>query len=549
MINLKSVMSNPVITVTPEAKLSEVVTLMGYHNISVVVVVDGKFPVSIFTERSLLRLVTAGDYNPHQAIKEIILTKPITSPTGTDIHEAYLLFLQHNIRHMIVVDDQGMLAGIATETDLLHSLGLEYFVSFDNLKEVTTQNVTSLKPDESVATALQLMNNSKISSIVIEENWKPIGIITERDIVRLVQNGVEIHSTSLREAMSHPVRTVTTDISAHTAAGLFRKNNIRRLVIVDKNEQLAGIVTETDIVKGLQSDYVNLLKDVIETQVIELRTVRKQLNDKIILESMMESSTDIAFVITDLDYNVLHSNKTAKTLFGYNRQEANKIGLTTILHREGISKKHLNHAVDNIKKKGKFSFTYTNKKAQYFHHIESNVFGIKNKNNGIEGYVLIGKDITDSIGTNRRLKKRSKELEETNAALRVLLRQREFDKAEMSQIFQQNVDQLILPFFCKLRKSNNDPNQNNIIKSIESNLRQINSPFAHRISSLYSKLTPAEIQVANLIKNGHSSKETASILNLSDKTVYTHRRNIRKKSGITNQKVNLQTILQQAEET
>jgi DNA-binding CsgD family transcriptional regulator len=104
-----------------------------------------------------------------------------------------------------------------------------------------------------------------------------------------------------------------------------------------------------------------------------------------------------------------------------------------------------------------------------------------------------------------------------------------------------------LSFFSKLRKSNTSPSQENIIKSIENNLRQINSPFAHRILSIYSKLTPAEIQVANLIKNGHSSKEIASLLNLSAKTVYTHRRNIRKKSGITNQKINLQTILQQVE--
>jgi DNA-binding CsgD family transcriptional regulator len=67
------------------------------------------------------------------------------------------------------------------------------------------------------------------------------------------------------------------------------------------------------------------------------------------------------------------------------------------------------------------------------------------------------------------------------------------------------------------------------------------------MTALYSKLTPAETQVANLIKNGHSSKEIASLLHISDKTVYTHRRNIRNKSGITNQKVNLQTILQQLE--
>jgi PAS domain S-box-containing protein len=130
---------------------------------------------------------------------------------------------------------------------------------------------------------------------------------------------------------------------------------------------------------------------------------------------------------------------------------------------------------------------------------------------------------------------------------RVLLKQMEIDKEEIGQVFQQNVDQLVLPFFSKLREKNTSFNQDSIIKSIESTLRQINSPFAHRITALYSKLTPAEIQVANLIKNGHSSKEIASLLHISDKTVYTHRRNIRKKSGITNQKVNLQTILQQLE--
>lgn len=547
MINLKSVMSSPVVTVTPESALSEAVALMEHHNISAIVVVDGKFPAGIFTERSLLRLVTSGAYDPNQAIKEIILTEPITSKTETDIHEAYLLFLQHNIRHLIVVDDQGMLTGITTETDLLHSLGLEYFVSFDDLNDVTTKNVQSLKQDESVVAAMQLMSTNNISSIVIEENKRPIGIITERDIVRLIRAETDLMSTPLKEVMSSPVHTAASNTSAHSAAKLFREHNIRRLVISCENGQLAGIVTETDIVKGLQSDYVNLLKEVIETQVIELQTVRKQLNDKIILESMMESATDIAFVITDLDYNILHSNKTAETLFGYTLQDANKIGIPTLFHQEGVSLEYLDQAIEQIRNSGKFSYTYTTKKGRKSCHIESNIFGIKSKENSIEGYVLIARDITESVQTSEHLKKRSAELEETNAALRVLLRQRELDKEEISQVFQQNVDQLVLPFFCKLRKSNTSSSQDNIIKSIENNLKQINAPFAHRISNLYSKLTPAEIQVANLIKNGHSSKETASLLNLSDKTVYTHRRNIRKKSGITNQKVNLQTILQQVE--
>ncbi|MFH0784893.1 MAG: PAS domain S-box protein [Pseudomonadota bacterium] len=163
--------------------------------------------------------------------------------------------------------------------------------------------------------------------------------------------------------------------------------------------------------------------------------------------------------------------------------------------------------------------------------------------------VIIGaietlQDVTRSHKAEEALLKSEQHYRELS---RVLSKQREIDKEEISQVFQQNVDQLVLPFFCKLRKNNTSSSQNKILESIENNLRQIHSPSAHRITALFSKLTPAEIQVANLIKNGHSSKEIASLLNISEKTVYTHRRNIRKKSGINNQKINLQTILQQLE--
>lgn len=129
MVTLKSVMSSPVVTVTPESPISEAVALMGHHNISAIVVVNNQFPVGIVTERSVLHLVTSGSFAPGQPTKETSLTKPITCILDADIHEAYLLFLKYNIRHMIVVDDQGMLTGIATETDLLQSLvRMEYFV-------------------------------------------------------------------------------------------------------------------------------------------------------------------------------------------------------------------------------------------------------------------------------------------------------------------------------------------------------------------------------------------------------------------------------------
>ena len=544
MILLKTLMTSPVITVSRETKITDAIDLMERHHISSLVITTDKRPIGIFTERSLLRTKMSGLFNNNLTIEEVMTPAPVTADLNNNIHEAYLLFLHHRIRHLIVVHKDGTLAGITTETDLLHGLGIEYFVSFNDISSITTRNVIHKKPDSTVFSAMQLMNNHNISSIVVIKNHKPIGIITERDIVRLIRTDIDINSTPLHKVMSQPVLTVSRNISAHQAAEFIREKGVRRLVIVKEDGKVGGIITETDIIKGLKSEYIDLLKEVIETQVVQLQTVRKQLNDKIILESMMHSTADIAFVITDLDFNILHFNARAEDLFGYSPRNLDKNSIQEIFSQEGVSTRQFKEAIEFIHHNGSYNFTHTRKYENHNYHIESNIFGIRGDDGTIQGYVLIGKDITKQINTREHLKKRSEELEETNAALRVLLKQREVDREEINKAFQNNIEQLVLPFFSKLRKTSSS-SQKKIISSIETNLREITSPFSHKISALYSKLTPAEIQVVNLVKSGHSSKEIADLLNLSPGTIYTHRRNIRKKSGITNKKVNLQTILNQ----
>jgi DNA-binding CsgD family transcriptional regulator len=78
---------------------------------------------------------------------------------------------------------------------------------------------------------------------------------------------------------------------------------------------------------------------------------------------------------------------------------------------------------------------------------------------------------------------------------------------------------------------------------LESNLNDVVSPFIHKLSSKYVGLTPTEIQIANLVKEGKTTKEIAEILHSSDRTVEFHRKNIRKKIGLVNRKVNLRSHL------
>jgi DNA-binding CsgD family transcriptional regulator len=138
---------------------------------------------------------------------------------------------------------------------------------------------------------------------------------------------------------------------------------------------------------------------------------------------------------------------------------------------------------------------------------------------------------------------RTSELEEVNSALRVLLKRRDEDKTELEEKVLYNVKELVVPYVERLKSGALDAKQTAYVSILESNLHNIVSAFAHKMSSKYLGLTPTEIQIANLVKQGRTTKEIAEILNSSDRTVEFHRKNIRKKIGIVNRKVNLRSHL------
>jgi DNA-binding NarL/FixJ family response regulator len=143
----------------------------------------------------------------------------------------------------------------------------------------------------------------------------------------------------------------------------------------------------------------------------------------------------------------------------------------------------------------------------------------------------------------RELRIKSENLEEMNTALKVLLKKREEDKNELEEKVIYNVKELILPFLEKLKRSKLDHRQQTCVDIIASNLNDIVAPFAKTLSTRYLNLTPSEIQIANLVKHGKTTKDIADLLNLSTRTIESHRDSIRQKLGIKNKRANLRTHL------
>jgi PAS domain S-box-containing protein len=164
--------------------------------------------------------------------------------------------------------------------------------------------------------------------------------------------------------------------------------------------------------------------------------------------------------------------------------------------------------------------------------------------------ITVLNDITARKRAEEALKKRDRELEvksrtltEMNAALKILLKQREKDKDEVEANVLSHVKQLVMPYMEKLKKCRIGAKEKGYVSILESTMKEIVSPFSNKLSSKYLNLTPKEIEIANLIKEGKTTKEIGELSNVSPGTVAFHRNNTRIKLNLKNKKDNLRSYL------
>jgi PAS domain S-box-containing protein len=175
---------------------------------------------------------------------------------------------------------------------------------------------------------------------------------------------------------------------------------------------------------------------------------------------------------------------------------------------------------------------------------------LRNPKRGIAGTIGIALDVTRRKEVERMLTQREQDLEikthsleELNAALRALLKRRDEERADYEKNLRFSFQEMIMPYLGKLKQSRLNDRQKALTDILEDNLKDLIAPFPLSLSSMYLELTPSEIRVANLIRQGRSTKEIADLLNVSQRTVESHRVNLREKLGIKHKKANLRTHL------
>lgn len=385
-----------IIGVQPEDETQKAIGLMREHNVSCVLVLEGEQPVGIFTERDLVRCVAE-----HRAgfrdrpISEVMTRGVLGCRADSRLYETFHLLAAHGIRHLAVQDEDGRAVGMVTQSDLIRHLGYDYFVKVKTVSQIMQKNVVTILPEASVLDASRLMAARSLSFLVAAAQFSPEGVITERDVTRLVAEGRDLAEVKVREVMSSPVVSLRHDAPAFEAAELMRNKGIRRLVVVDEFGAAVGVATQTDLVRGLESKYIETLKRIIVDQGEELdRAVRELTAKTLYLDSILTSSVDMGIVATDVEGRVAFCNSGAERCLGCAAAQMQGRTLAEIHAREGVPPERLAAAMQAVRQGQTHSFGFERPGPEGTLAISARLTAIRSRDS-LAGYVLLLMDVTE----------------------------------------------------------------------------------------------------------------------------------------------------------
>lgn len=285
---VREILSGSPISVSTFASLGEAAEKMESLHISCLLVEDEGKVVGIITERDIIRAFNASI--PIFDKVETVMTRGVITVQDTEeIHTAYHTMVVHGIRHLLVLDRQQSPIGVLTETDFRNQKREDFFKNTLDVARVMSHVYVEMPANSPAAQASLEMQARSLGCVVVTDRNMPVGILTERDMVRLFR--LQLTEAKLEEVMSKPVLTVRPDALLVDAAKLMKQKDVRRLVVTDNSGHVIGLLSEHDLIQNMEDEYVQMLELLVISQAHQLTedrffTLVNNLPQKIIVKDI-----------------------------------------------------------------------------------------------------------------------------------------------------------------------------------------------------------------------------------------------------------------------
>jgi two-component system sensor histidine kinase/response regulator len=256
---LRDIMTGTIRNLPPQAMLRDAARLMAEAHISSLLVMDDGTALGIVTESNILNALN--DHPTGNVQLDAIMSHPlITAPADLDLGAARQLVEANDIRHLVVTDPAGQVCGIVSDTDFRLNLGNEAFHHLRTLQGILDRNIPILPSDATLGDAMASMIGHGTDYLIVSDKGLPAGIITERDIPRLLGTSEEPQLLPLGQAMSTPLRSISVTATLSAALEAMNRFRVRHMVVFKGDARVLGVISQRRLLEQLALEQLEIVR-------------------------------------------------------------------------------------------------------------------------------------------------------------------------------------------------------------------------------------------------------------------------------------------------
>ncbi|MBN8443780.1 MAG: EAL domain-containing protein [Dechloromonas sp.] len=314
-LKLSEIVRPDIVECPPELSLRDAAARMSEARVSSILVVNGGEVLGIWTERDALRVDFADPASFDRPIREAMSAPVRTVPSSLTLHELTVRFREEHLRHYLVVDEQGRRCGVVSQTDVVMNQGVEHYLKLRKLTSLLKGRLTPLSQEAALSEATRHMREGGADAVVVAYADGGYGILTERDVTRLVAAGTA--DLAVGELASRPLITVQADTSLYRVRAQLTERRMRHIGVLDEKGGLIDLISFSDILTGMELVYVHELQHALSERDRALNASQRNLY---LAEKVIESSLE-GILVTDADARIISVNPAFTRLTGYSAEE------------------------------------------------------------------------------------------------------------------------------------------------------------------------------------------------------------------------------------